>query len=224
MVGITVAVLAVVITGRSLGALWALRHIIVLLILFSIVLWPFFTEGPTILYRWHFLKISHESILYGMAMGLRLATFVMVGLLFLATTRNEEVSNGLIRLGLPYPVAFALATALRLVPTFVCAGVNIVEAQISRGLDLDSRNILSRLRAFIPLALPMFISAIRYANLLSLSLESRGFRPGAPRTLFYEPRMTWKDWLILSGLVLLLAGFLYLRLVMHAGAVFPQRI
>ena len=76
-----------------------------------------------------------------MAMGLRLATFVAMGFIFLTTTRNEELTNGLIRMGLPYPVAFALSTALRLVPTFAGAGATIVQAQISRGLDLESGSI-----------------------------------------------------------------------------------
>jgi energy-coupling factor transport system permease protein len=71
---------------------------------------------------------------------------------------------------------------------------------------------------------PMFISAIRYTNLLSMALESRGFSPGAPRTLYYEPRMMGKDWLVLACLAVVLAVFLYLRLVMHWGAVMPGRM
>ena len=66
------------------------------------------------------------------------------GLIFLSTTRNEELTNGLIRMGCPYPIAFALSTALRLVPTFAGAGATIIQAQVSRGLDLESGNIFSR--------------------------------------------------------------------------------
>ncbi len=224
MAALTVAILCVIFSSRAQGALWMLRYLILMLFLFSLILWPFFVKGPTRLLNWHFLEISRESLLYGIAMGLRLATFVMGGLLLLATTRNEEMSSGFIRMGLPYPVAFALATALRLVPTFVGAGATIIQAQVSRGLDLESKNILSRFGKFLPLAVPMFISAIRYTNLLSMALESRGFSPGAPRTLYYEPRMTGKDWFVLSFLAALLAGLLYMRLVLQWGSVIPGRI
>ena len=224
MAAVMFGVLAMVFSSKSQGALWSLRYLMALLVLFSMAMWPFFVPGPTLLLRWHFLEISRESLLYGLAMGLRLATFVMGGLLLLATTRNEEMSSGFIRMGLPYPVAFALATALRLVPTFVGAGATIIQAQISRGLDLESKNILTRLSKFLPLAVPMFISAIRYTNLLSMALESRGFSPAAARTLFYEPRMTGKDWLSLAFLTLLLAVFLYMRLAMHLGAIITGRL
>ena len=218
------AVLSMVFVGRSQNVLWTLRYIIVLLVVFSLLLWPFFIKGPTSLYRWHFLEISRESLLYGIAMGIRLAAFVMTGLLLLATTRNEEIAGGLIRLGLPYPMAFALATALRLVPTFAGAGATIIQAQVSRGLDLESKSLLARFRSFLPLAIPMFITAIRYTNLLSMALESRGFSPGAPRTLYREPRMRCADGVVLVTLCSLLILSAYLRLAINWGAVIPDRI
>jgi energy-coupling factor transport system permease protein len=157
-------------------------------------------------------------------MGLRLATFVGTGLVFLSTTRNEELTNGLIRLGCPYPIAFALSTALRLVPTFAGAGATIIQAQVSRGLDLESGNILSRVGKFIPQAVPLFIYAIRHTNLLAMALESRGFSPESKRTMYYEPRMGTIDYIVLFALMALLAILLYLRLGLHLGAIIPGRL
>jgi energy-coupling factor transport system permease protein len=210
--------------SRVQGTFWTLRYILILLVLFSSALWPFFVRGETTLWFWKSLQISRESLLYGIAMGLRLASFVMAGLLFLATTRNEEITGGLIRLGLPYPVAFALSTALRLVPTFAGAGATIIQAQVSRGLDLEAKNLFTRIGKFIPLAVPMFITAIRYTNTLAMALESRGFRPDAPRSFFYEPQMGRRDWLVLLVLMILLALFLYLRLALGMGVVIPGRL
>ena len=224
MAPVTGGVLLLLVFSRSLSVLWTLRNIFVLLVLFSVLLWPLFVKGPTGLYRWQFVEVSRESLLYGVAMGLRLSTFVMGGLLLLATTRHEEMSGGFIRMGLPYPMAFALTTALRLVPTFAGAGAMIIQAQVSRGLDLESKGLLARVRTFLPLAVPMFDCAIRYTNLLSMALESRGFSPGAPRTLYHEPRMMKKDWLSLLGLAICLVSFLYVRLVLHWGAVIPGRM
>ncbi len=224
MAGVTSGIVFVALSSRVHPILWRMRHLMILLILFSTLLWPLFVKGPTTIWTWNMLTLSRESLFYGVAMGLRLATFVMAGLIFLATTRNEEITNGLIRMRLPYPVAFALATALRLVPTFADAGATIVQAQESRGLDLESKNIFSRLAGFIPLAVPMFITAIRYTNLLAMALESRGFSPVNPRSAYYVTEMGKKDWAALILLTSLLAFFLYLRLFCGLGVVMPGKM
>jgi energy-coupling factor transport system permease protein len=224
MAAIGFAVTLVALLSGALPNFWRVRYILFFLFLFSAVLWPFFAKGPTPMGSWGPLALSRESLLYGIAMGLRLATFVAMGLIFLATTRNEELTSGLIRLGIPYPVAFALSTALRLVPTFVGAGATIVQAQISRGLDLESGNVFSRARKFIPLAVPLFIYAIRHTNLLAMALESKGYSPRSKRTFYYEPRMRSIDYLVLALLVGILATFLYLRLGYHLGVVLPGRV
>lgn len=222
--GIAAVTLAMAFSVRAQAALWKLRYLIMLLIVFSAALWPFFLKGPTTLWSWRSLTVSRESLLFGIAMGLRLATFVMASLVLLATTKNEDMTNGLIKMKLPYPVAFAMSTALRLVPTFAGAGATIVQAQVSRGLDLESKNILSRFGKLIPLAVPMFVSAIRYTNLLSMALESRGFTPDAKRTLYYEPVMKGRDWAILVALAIVLTFFLYLRIGLGVGVIMPGRM
>jgi len=219
-----VIVVLVALSARVLSNFWKLRYILLLLVLFSTLLWPFFVRGPTLLWAWGPLALSKESLLYGIAMGFRLATFVTMGLLFLSTTRNEELTGGLILLGLPYPVAFALSTALRLVPTFAGAGATIVQAQISRGLDLESGNVFHRAGKFIPLAVPLFIYAIRHTNLLAMALESKGYNPRSRRTFYYESHMRRIDFALLFLLTGILATFLYLRLALQLGVVLPGRV
>lgn len=221
---VALSVFVIALSARAQKALWTLRYILLLLIVFSVVLWPFFTEGKTHIWSWRFLRLTKESLFYGIAMGIRLSTFVIAGLILLSTTKNEDITNGLIKMGMPYPLAFAFSTALRLVPTFVGAGATIVQAQISRGLDLESKNIFNRLGKFIPLAVPMFITAIRYTNLLSMALESRGFSPDSPRTLYYEPIMKTRDWIIISFMIAVLIICLYMRLFLNLGVVMPGRL
>ena len=224
MAAVSLGIALVAISAQALPNFWRLRYILILLFIFSTMMWPFFVKGPTPLWSWGSLQVSREPILYGIAMGLRLATFVGTGLIFLSTTRNEEMTNGLIRMGCPYPIAFALSTALRLVPTFAGAGATIIQAQVSRGLDLESGNILSRVGKFIPQAVPLFIYAIRHTNLLAMALESKGFSPESRRTMYYEPRMCERDYITLTALIILLAVSLYLRLGLHLGAVIPGRL
>jgi energy-coupling factor transport system permease protein len=224
MAAISLGVIWVALSAKAFLNFWRLRLLLLLLLLFSGVLWPFFAKGPTSLWSWGPLKLSEESLLYGMAMGLRLATFVAIGLTFLSTTRNEELTNGLIRMGLPYPIAFALSTALRLVPTFAGAGATIVQAQISRGLDLESGSIFRRAGKFIPLAVPLFIYAIRHTNLLAMALESKGFSLASKRTFYYEPRMRRMDYVVLAVLILIFIFSLSLRLGLHLGTTLPGRL
>ena len=221
---ISLGILAVAIFSKTLPNFWRFRFILTLLILFSTVMWPFFAKGLTPLWAWGPLRVSRESLLYGIAMGLRLPTFVGIGLIFLSTTRNEELTNGLIFMGVPYPVAFALSTALRLVPTFVGAGATIIQAQMSRGLDLESGSLLSRIWKFIPQAVPLFIYAIRHTNLLAMALESKGFDPGSERSFYYEPKMEKRDYLALSFLLIFFGTALYLRLVLKFGTVIFGRL
>lgn len=221
---ISLGVMLVAISAKALPNFWRLRFILLLLFVFSSLLWPFFAKGRTPLWSWGSLQVSVESLLFGIAMGLRLATFVATGLVFLSTTRNEELTNGLIRMGVPYPVAFVLSTALRLVPTFAGAGATIIQAQLSRGLDLESGSIFSRIGKFIPQAVPLFIYAIRHTNLLAMALESKGFSPQSPRTLYYEPQMRKTDYIVLILLGIFLMGLLFIRLGLHLGAVMPGRL
>ena len=116
---------------------------------------------------------------------------------------------------------FAFSTALRLVPTFAGAGATIVQAQVSRGLDLESGNIFKRAGKFIPLAVPLFIYAIRHTNMLAMALESKGFSPEAKRTLYLEPQMRPVDYGVLVLLALVWGGMLFLRLRGY-GEVLPR--
>lgn len=202
---------------------WRFRFILVLLFVFSSAMWPFFVEGPTPLFELGPLEASRESLLFGLAMGLRLATILMAGLIFLTTTRIEEFSSGLPRLGVPYPMAFAFATALRLVPTFAGAGATIIQAQVSRGLELEKVNVFQRAAHFVPLAVPLFIYGIRHTNLLAMALESKGFNPAGKRTHFVQLRMGARDWLVLLVLAALAAGLVWLRLQGY-GVVLPGRL
>lgn len=209
--------------AQALIQLRRLRYLLFLLVAFSSLLWPFFLQGPTLWWSWGPLSLSRESVLYGLAMGLRLATFVAVGLIFLSTTRNEELTGGLILMGIPYPLAFALSTALRLVPTFAGAGATIIQAQVSRGLDLETGSLIKRIGTFIPQAVPLFIYAVHHTNTLAMALESKGFDPKAKRSFYYHPEMKAVDYGVIVFFLLLLGGLLYLRLVLGLGVVIKGR-
>src|ERR671916_2573997 len=123
------AVLALVLLfgylAQSLANLRRIWFILLMILLVTTVLWSVAGSGRTPL----FLFVEREALLYGFSTALRIVITVIAGMIFLSTTRNEEVAIGLVRLGIPYRFAFAVSTALRLVPTVVTTGFAISEAQ-----------------------------------------------------------------------------------------------
>jgi len=208
---IFVMVLFLSILAKSLSNLEKFSLLLIILALFSTLLWSFFLRGPTRLFKLGFIQISKESLLYGMAMGIRIDTMIVSGIIFLSTTRTEDFTQGLSSLGLPFPVSFALSLSFRLVPTFQATTSTIIQAQKSRGLDLESGQLLKRIRKYIPLFVPILIHAIRNTDLLAMALESKGFGFRKRRTYYLQFRSTWKDWLSIAILAGLISFSFYLR-------------
>src|ERR687890_628826 len=207
------AVLALVLffgyLAKSLANLRRIWFILLTIFIVTPILWSIVGSGRTPL----FLFVEREALLYGLSAAQRIVITVIAGMIFLSTTRNEEVAIGLVRLGIPYRFSFAVSTALRLVPTVVATGLTISQAQRSRGLDLDSGNIFSRIRKHVPLLVPVFVTTVRSTNVFSMALESKGFGAGSRRTHFLHIALGGRDALVLLVFVLLLAGCITLRVM-----------
>ncbi len=210
-------VLAVVLVfgylARSLINLKRIWFILLMIAVMSVIMWTIFASGETPL----FWFVEWEALVYGVGIALRIDITVIAGMIFLSTTRNEEIATGLVKLGIPYRFAFAISTALRLVPTIAATGSTIGQAQRSRGLDLESGNIIERIRKNTPLLIPVFVSTIRSTNVFSMALESKGFGASPDRTYFLRLAMGRRDVLVLLVFVLLLGAAAALRLMGYGG-------
>ena len=195
--------------ARAWINLWRLRYLLLLLTLWSLVLWNLFVSGDTPI----FLFISKESLLFSIARTMLVLLMIVAGVNLVSTTRNEELVLGLIKFGLPYRVGFALSTSLRLVPTTADSLQTIAQAQRSRGLDLEGGNILERLRKWIPLLIPVFITTIRSTNIFGMALESKGFGARPKRTFYLQIKFRRLDWILIVGgaLFTILAVYLNIR-------------
>jgi energy-coupling factor transport system permease protein len=123
-----------------------------------------------------------RSLVLALAYSLRVTAIFLMGLLFLATTRIEETVHGLAALGVPFRLAFALGIAFRLVPLFLASAASIKEAQEARGLDLAAGSLLARLKRYVPILVPIFMTSLRSADHMAMALEARGFDAPGPRT------------------------------------------
>jgi energy-coupling factor transport system permease protein len=190
--------------ARCLQNVYMFRTFFILITLITTGLWVIFARGGERAVG----LVSIESLRYGLGAALRIDVMILAGLLFLSTTRNEEIVMGFIRLGIPYSFSFAVSTALRLIPTFVGAGSTIKDAQRSRGLDLQGGSLVTRVKNYIPLLVPIFLSTLRNTDGFAMSLESRGFRCGPKRTYYLEIGYRRADWFVLSGFAVILVALL----------------
>ena len=193
--------------SKSLINLKAVWKLILLISFLTILIWSLTANGRTHL----FWKVSVESFLYGISSAIKISLMIIAGVIFLSTTKNEEISLGLIKMGIPYRMSFAFSTALRLVPMLAGTGATVIQAQRSRGLDLDEGNILERIKKYIPLLVPIFLSTIRNTNLLAQALESKGFGYSGKRTFYIMPEFKTADYLLSFFLIMILATAIYLK-------------
>jgi energy-coupling factor transport system permease protein len=206
-------VLAFGYAAKSLVNLKRIWFILFMIAVMTIILWSIFGSGETPL----FWFVEREAFLYAVGAALRIDVMIIAGMIFLSTTRNEEIATGLVKLGIPYRFSFAVSTALRLVPTIAATGSTIGQAQRSRGLDLESGNIIERVRKNTPLLIPVFVSTIRSTNVFSMALESKGFGASPERTYFLRLAMGRRDALVLLVFALVLAAAIALRVAGYGG-------
>jgi energy-coupling factor transport system permease protein len=194
--------------ARAWPNLKPVRWLLLPLALFSLGIWSWMAQGPSHL----FWRVSRESVAFGVANFLKLATMMAAGLILLATTRVEELFAGLVKLRLPYPGAFAFALALRWVPEIFATVTRVQEAQEARGLVWEQGTRLTRLRRHLPLLVPIFLLTLRRSQTMAWALEARGFQMSPRRTFLLEIRMSPRDWLALALGAALLMPFIMLHI------------
>lgn len=156
-----------------------------------------------------FQQASTHPTSTGIAIAFRIYTsFTVLNLLFL-TINPDDLSQAIQKLGGPYSFAWTLSTAYRFVPILAAEARIVKEAQLSRGLQIDKGNFLTRLKKTLPLLIPLFASALRRAQELAEAMEARAWNPKTKRTYFYEITMSRMDF-ILTGVSLLILALVIL--------------
>ena len=174
-----------------------LRFILIL----TFVLNLFFAGEGTVLWQWSFITITHEGLSRAVHYCLRLLFLVVGTSLLTLTTSPVSLSDGLELLLSPLKVvhfpahelAMMMTIALRFIPTLLEEADKIMKAQMARGADFESGNLLARAKAMVPLLVPLFVSAFRRAGDLAMAMESRCYRGGEGRTRLRVLRLTRAD-------------------------------
>lgn len=214
----TAALVAVLVLGQiPVGyAIRGLRPVVVLVLL-TVFLNLFFAAGdPTpVLFRLGPLIATVGGLRNGLFVGARLVLLVALASLLTFTTSPVELTHGLEvllrpfrRIGVPgHELAMMMSIALRFIPTLFEETERIAKAQMARGAAFGEGNILRRSMAFIPVLVPLILSAFRRSEELALAMEARCYSGGAHRTRMKELRLRAAD--AVAGVVVIAASLLF---------------
>lgn len=137
------------------------------------------------------LNIYKEGFLYGLIQGLRFSAMTELGLLVCWTTQPQKMLLGLVRLKIPYGIAFMVVTALRFLPILIAEFFTVIEAQKLKGFNpLTLKGLFTGL---LKILTPVLANSVRRAGVLSASVESRAFRAYPTRTYLKELRYSAFD-------------------------------
>ena len=191
------------------------------IILFTAVLNLFFVsgDGDPLVQFWIF-KIYAEGVRYAVLMAVRVMALIAGTSLLTYTTSPivltdaiEQLLKPLGRLHFPvHELAMMMSIALRFIPTLIEETDKIMNAQKARGAMLDSGTMTERIKALVPVLIPLFISAFR-ADELAMAMECRCYRGGDGRTRLKVLRCTRQDYIDLAVCIVCFALILSSRLV-----------
>lgn len=162
---------------------------IVFLLLISVSFNLFLTPGTPI-FQIGVLKITWEGLRLAGFMALRLIYLVVGSSVMTLTTTPNELTDGLEKslgflnkVGVPvHEVSMMMSIALRFIPILIEETDKIMKAQMARGADFESGNLIQKAKSMVPLLVPLFISAFRRATDLAMAMEARCYHGGEGRT------------------------------------------
>ncbi len=226
-IGFAAALCAVLFAVARVPLKMALRSIkpIIPIVIFTSVLNMFFMGGEPLVSFW-IITITKQGVYFALILSLRIIALLAGSSLLTYTTSPIELTDGIERLLAPLSVfklpvhelAMMMTIALRFIPTLIEETDKIMSAQKSRGADIDTGSFGSRIKALVPILVPLFISSFRRADELALAMECRCYRGGEGRTRLKTLKFQRID--LVAAILFLIA----LALVIASNYVFPAVI
>lgn len=212
--------LAAILSGISIKFMIKGLKPLIFIIALTFVLNSFMIKGRVI-YSLGPLDLTYEGLSQGAFMAVRLVLLIIGTSLLTLTTSPIALTDGIERMLSPFKVigvpahelAMMMTIALRFIPTLLEETDKIMKAQMARGADFESGNLINRAKNLVPLLVPLFISAFRRADELAMAMEARCYRGGENRTRMKEMKMTFIDFATLLIFALFLAGGIASRFI-----------
>lgn len=189
------------------------------LVIFTFFLHLFFTKGGDVLFEFGIIKVYTGGLKQGLFISMRFMLLVFMASLLTLTTTPISLTDGLEsllhplkKLKLPiHELALMMSISLRFIPTLMDETDKIMKAQKARGVDFSSGPLKERLKAIVPLLIPLFISSFKRAEDLATAMEARGYRGGEGRTKYRLLQWKLVDSLGILLIFILTGILIYLR-------------
>jgi len=156
-------------------------------------------------------KVVPSDVERAVALTLRFVVLVESFSVFFLTTSPDHLGLALEQTHVPYEFVFAFTTAVRFVPVLAEEAQTIMDAQKARGLELERGNFLKRIRNYIPILIPLIVSAIRRSLELAEAMESRAWGATKKRTNLYALKMHRGDIALVAFTIIMLTTAIYVR-------------
>ena len=175
---------------------------VIMLLMITVLFNLFLTrQGDVLFHAWIF-TITEGGLRTAVYMAIRLVYLIIGSSLMTFTTTPNELTDGieavlhpLNKIHVPvHEIAMMMSIALRFIPILLEETDKIMKAQLARGADFESGNILQRAKSMVPILVPLFVSAFRRANDLAMAMEARCYRGGEGRTKMKPLRYKSRDY------------------------------
>lgn len=216
-----VVILSIIISRVPLGTILKGLKPLIVIVVFTAILNIFWTKEGNLLFSWKFIEIYDKGLLNAALLALRIVMLLAETTLLLSyTTTPIELTDGieaalspLKKIKLPvHEFAMLMTIALRFIPTLTDETGKIMNAQKSRGADFSRGGLIKRVKALIPIIIPLFVSSFRRADELATAMECRLYRGGEGRTRMKKLKFKVKDVFGLLFALLLLAGVILINI------------
>ncbi len=173
----------------------------VLLVIVVTGLFQIFYGSGEPLFEWYFLKVTMNGLVSAAFIVVRISILMMISATLTYTTSPTDLTDALEWLMKPLKlvrvpvndIAMMMTIALRFIPVLLEETDKIMNAQKARGADMESGNLFKRIKALVPVLIPLFVSAFRRAGDLATAMECRCYDSGAVRTRMKVMRFGWRD-------------------------------
>ena len=202
--------------GTVMKSLKALRWIL----LFTTILNVFWVKTGTPLVDFYFIHIYSGGLVYATNMVLRVTSLLVGSTILLSYTTSpialtdgmEQLLSPLKKIGVPvHEFAMMTTIALRFIPTLIEETDKIMSAQKARGADFENGSLFDRVKALIPIFIPLIISALRRADELATAMECRCYHGGDGRTRMKVLRYHTRDFVALLLCLIFMVGIIGMR-------------
>ncbi|MBQ4612732.1 MAG: energy-coupling factor transporter transmembrane protein EcfT [Clostridia bacterium] len=199
--------------------LWRSVKPILLIVAFTAVLQIFYVTGGTVLVQLGPVKITTQGLNNAAFIAVRIACLVMGSSLLTYTTTPTALTDAIEYMLAPlkvlrvnaHEIAMMMTIALRFIPTLVEETGKIMSAQKARGADMESGGLIQRVKALVPIIIPLFVSSFRRAYDLAMAMECRCYQGGEGRTRMKKLCSAPRDWIALAVYLLVLAVLIALN-------------